>query len=625
MEKTGNTRDSTDRAQIDKGSMKRVLGVGDLFAVGYGDLGSSIYYALGITALYAMGATPIALALAGLVFACTALTYAELSSMMKDSGGSATFSRHAFNDLISFIAGWGLLLDYIVTIAISSFAVAPYLSFFFSGLKHTENQILLTVCLIGILFIVNLIGTKHSAKMSWFLTFSTLITQAIIIVAGAIWLLNVPDVVSHLKINAGTSWSPTWPEFWKGVAMAMVAYSGIESMAQLSAEAKKPGKTVPRAIMWAMGTLLIVYLMTSFVALSAMSYKTLSTEYLENPIAGIVASLPFGGKVLGAWVGILAAIILFVAANAGLIGASRLCFNMGEYYQIPRVVYKLHPRFKTPYVSLGIFGALAAIIVIWSRGRLAFLADLYNFGAMLAFFSAHISLIMLRIKKPNVKRGFRSPLNITIKNISIPITAVLGGIVTAAVWVLVVITKPEGRNLGILWMVLGLTMYIVYRKKQRIATTAKVTISKIKMPKYKPTTFKRILVPTRAGSQTETVQMACQIAKLHKAEVIALFVVEIPFTLPLNAPQYRKPKLAEEVLKQAEAVAREYHVTVKLEMIHSRSIPKTVHQMVEDHDADLLVLGAKMSKKGASNSYGPVTDQIIRGVNCPVWVCFHGK
>jgi APA family basic amino acid/polyamine antiporter len=107
-------------AQVDRGTMRRSLGVLDLFAVGYGDLGSSIYYALGITTLFALGATPIALMIAGFVFMCTALTYAEMSSILPEAGGSASFSRKNFNDLISFIAGWGLMLDYIVTISISA-------------------------------------------------------------------------------------------------------------------------------------------------------------------------------------------------------------------------------------------------------------------------------------------------------------------------------------------------------------------------------------------------------------------------------------------------------------------------------------------------------------------------
>ncbi len=610
---------------IDKGSMKKILGVGDLFAVGYGDLGSSIYYALGITALFALGATPIALALAGLVFACTALTYAEMSSMMKDSGGSATYSRHAFNDLISFIAGWGLLLDYIVTIAISSYSVAPYLAYFFKALNVNNTKIIFAVLVVASLFVINFFGTKHSTRISWFLTMLTVVTQVTIVIIGSVYLVKLPELFKHMRIGVDSSWSPTWPQFFKGVAMAMVAYTGIESMAQLSSEAKNPAKTVPRAIMYAMGTLLFVYLGISVVSLAAISPQELSTKYLEDPIAGIVSVLPFGGQALGAWVGLLAAVILFVAANAGLIGASRLCFNMGENYQIPRFVYKLHKKHKTPYVALGIFACLAGLIIFWSRGKLAFLADLYNFGAMLAFFSAHLSLLMLRIRQKDAVRPFRVPFNIKIRGYSFPISAILGCVVTLAVWILVVVTKPDGRWLGLAWIGLGLVMYFTYRRKHKIAPAGKLQIEKIKIPDFKTLSIRKILVPTRGGTETETVQIACEIAKAHGADVTAINIIEVPFSMPLDLPLSQRSGIADSILKRADAISREYHIKMELKVMQSRSIDKSISEMLRNEEFDLLVLGAQLPTHGGSvvKGFGALTEKILRDAPCRVWVCCH--
>lgn len=609
--------------QIDKGSFKRILNVGDLFAVGYGDLGSSIYYALGITTLFSLGAAPISLALAGLVFACTALSYAELSAMIKDTGGSATFARYAFNDLISFIAGWALLLDFIVTIAISSYSIAPYLSFFFDILKQPEYKIGLTICVIAILFVINYFGAKGSARMSWFLTTLTLVTQIIIVIIGAIWLVKIPDLFDHLRIGVkGSSWSPTWDEFWKGTAMAMVAYTGIESMAQLAGEAKSPAKTVPKAMMLAMGMLLFAYIGISVVALSAVTPQELSTTYLEDPIAGIVSVLPFGSKLLGGWIGILAAIILFVASNAGLIGASRLSFNLGENYQVPRYVYRLHPKYKSPYVSLAIFAVLAVIIVVASRGRLTFLADLYNFGAMLAFFMTHLSLIILRIRKPDDKRPFRIPFNIKLGKVYLPISGVIGALATFATWLLVVFTKPDGRYLGIAWLAIGLLMYFLYRKKQALRPTGKVEIEKIKIPEYKASQYQNILVPTRGGRETETVQMACEIAKVHGARVTALHVIEVPFSLPLETPLYHRSIVAESILKRAEAIGREFNVGMTLKVINARAVDAAILEFIEKEAFDLLVMGTTMTKGGGSKGLGGVVERILKTAPCPVWLCF---
>lgn len=618
-----NNRQRSTVVQLKRGTLKRVLGVFDLFAVGYGDLGSSIFYALGITALYALGATPIALGLAGIVFICTALTYAEMTSAIHESGGSASFARYAFNDLISFIAGWGLLLDYIVTIAISTFAVGPYLSHFFADLNQTPVQIGFAVTLVTLLCAMNIIGVKQSTRISLILTTLAVMVQAVIIVIGISTVLNLPLIAEHIQINVPhVNWSPSWPDFLKGIAMAMVAYTGIESIAQLAAEAQRPARTVPRAVVLTMCVLFIIYMGISIVALSVTSPEQLGTQYLLNPIAGIVDNLPFGSQILSPIVALLAAVILALAANAGLMGASRLSFNMGEYYQLPRFFYAIHPRFRTPFISLIFFTLLAAGVILFSRGRMDFLADLYNFGAMLAFFSAHMALIVLRIKRPTMKRPFKVPFNIPIGNCRIPIPAILGALATLGVWLLVVITKPDGRYLGIVWMALGLFMYYRIRKGSKLKATGHVAIEEIEVPGYEPMKIKRILVPTRGGMQTETVQMACEIAKMHKAELTALQVIEIPASIPLDVPIPRRMILAEAVLKSAMAIAREIEVPMELEIVRSRSIAETILEIAEKGKYDLIVLGSlKSIRDPKTKGMGPLTEKILRKATCRVWVC----
>lgn len=610
-------------AQLEKESLKRVLGVSDLFAIGYGDVGSSIYYALGITALYALGATPIALALAGLIFVCTALTYAEMTSTFHESGGSASFARHAFNDLISFIAGWGLLLDYIVTIAISAFAVGPYLSYFYPDLKIPGVQISFSVSLIAILFILNFLGIRQSTRVSLVLTGLTIVTQVIVILVGMRWLLDIPDVLHHIKIGVQVvSWSPTWSEFWKGTAMAMVAYTGIESIAQLGAESKKPAKTVPRAVVITMVVLLVMYFGISVVALSALSPHDLGTTYVQDPLAGIVSALPFASKILSPLVGLVAAALLLVASNAGLVGASRLSFNMGIYYQLPRFFQHTHDRFRTPYLSLGFFAVLASCVIISSGGKMTFLADLYNFGAMLAFFFAHLSLIVLRIKKPDLKRPFKIPLNIPFLGSKIPISAVIGCLATICVWVLVVFTKPEGRFLGGSWMLIGIVMYFLYRRKKRITATGHLSIEKIKMPEYKPITVKHVVVPTRGGTEMEAVQIACQIASLHNAKLTAFTIIEVAPSIPLDTTLPHRTLMAEAILKRVEAIARDHNIEIETEIIRSRSIPEAIIEMSKHEKYDLLVIGSmKTHQEAGHKGLGSISDKVVKEAHCRVWVC----
>lgn len=609
--------------QIDRGTLRRVLGVFDLFAVGYGDLGSSIYYALGVTAFFALGATPIAMLLAGVVFVCTALSYAEMSAAFHESGGSASYARHAFNDLVSFVAGWGLLLDYIVTIAISAFTVGPYLIAFFPDLKHPDVQILFTIVLIALLLFINIIGVKQSTRTSVALMIFTVLTQVLIILVGLFTAENIAKVWDHLAIGKlNVDWSPTWPEFIKGTAMAMVAYTGIESIAQLSSETIQPARNVPRAILITIGVLLFMYLGLSVIGFSVLTPYQLGHNYQEQPIAGIVQHFPWGSSVLLPWVGILAAVTLFVAANAGLIGASRLSFNMGEYYQLPRFFYQIHSKFRTPYIALAFFAIVASIVVAVSRARMSFLADLYNFGAQIAFFFTQLSLVILRIKKPDMIRPYKVPLNIWIKGYEIPIPAMIGAIASFMVWILVVVTKPDGRYVGIVWIAIGLIMYWIYRKKRKISPTGQVVLKKIKIPQFHPLEIKEILLPLRSTTQTETVQVACELAQMHKACITAFQVIELPFSVPLDSQQPHRLKVAEMVLKAAEAIALDQGIDMKLELVRARSIAEAIIDFTHQKKFDLLILDPStfVDVKGRQSIH-TLLNVIVQKSSCRSWVC----
>lgn len=609
-------------------SLKRVIGAGELFAIGYGDVGSSIYYTLGATALYAMGATPIALIIAGCVFICTALTYAELSATFPEPGGSATFARHAFNDLVSFIAGWGLLLDYLLTLAISAFTIPPYLKHvfvlfggepFITGTMHTVA----VVIIIAILFCLNLIGLRSSARFSLILAIFTLATQAGVVLMGALLVLNLPYIYEHLRIGVvGASWSPDWWQFWKGTAMAMVAYTGIEAISQLAAETKRPAVSIPRAIKWTIFVVLFLYIGLATVGLSVLSPHELGTRYIDDAIGGIAMNFPVGGKVLGPWVGVTAAIILLICANAGLIGCSRLIFSMGSQYQVPRLFFKLHARFRTPHIALLIFSLLAVMIVIWSRNQMLLLADLYNFGAQIAFFSAHLSLITMRIQKPTIPRPYKAPFNIPLgKGRSVPLTAVLGAMASLSVWLLVVITKPDGRIAGLVWMTAGILMYSLYRRKKKLTIAGSLEVEEIKIPDYKPMHIKHILVTARTRGGTEALQTALQLAQHHHAKMTAVYILEVPESIPLDMEMKASEQLGMLALKRAEAVAHEYHIQVQLEFVRSRSVRTALLDLIHKEKFDLVVISTEKNDFRVEGGFGNQAQQFIKQSPCRVIFC----
>src|SRR5664279_3852305 len=471
-------------ARLTEHGLRRSVGVSGLFATAYGNVGSSIYYALGLVAAHALGLTPLVFMFAGGLFVLTAKTYAEGASMFPEAGGSSSFARHAFNDVVSFFAGWALSLDYIITIAISAFFVPHYLGAFFPALNHNPGDIIGGLVTIGLLAALNIRGLGESAKLNLFLAVADLCTQVLLVGLGFALVLNPSLLVNQVHLGI----APSWTQLICALSVAMVAYTGIETVSNMAEEAKDPGHDIPKAVNLVLIAVLGVYAGISVVALSALpvvhhavgysaalsetykhaGYATALGGHFENdPVLGIVSRLGLHGIVLTIakdYVGILAATILFIATNAGLIGISRLSWSLSEHRQLPSIFSRLHPTFRTPWFTIVFFSVLAGILIL--PGETNLLGNLYSFGAMLSFTTAHVAVIALRIKKPDQERPYRMPWNVPFRGHLIPLTAVLGAIGTFAAWCAVVALHGEARTIGIPWMVLGMAGYFVYRRRQ---------------------------------------------------------------------------------------------------------------------------------------------------------------
>ncbi len=452
--------------------LKRVLGIPDLFSAGYGNVGSSIYYALGIVALVAMGATPVALGIAGILFIFTALTYAEGTAMLPEAGGSASFARHGFNDLAGFTAGWALMLSYIVTISISAFTIPPYLGYFWEPFK--DSPIIGTAASIGIvifLMTINVIGIKETSILNIGATIIDITTQITLVVIGLILLFN-PTILFQRIIN---NW-PTAENLVLGVALATIAYTGIETMSQMAEETRQPEKRVPRALILMIFAVLVIFAGISLVSLSAMTPQELASEWARDPVAGIAAKLPIAliSNILKPLIAILAGTILLIATNAGLIGISRLAFSLSNHKLVPSAFSRVHPRFKTPYISIILFSVVAIIILLpgfFAAGVFENIGALYAFGSLLAFMFSHASILSLRVRKPEMPRPFKLGWNFRIWGRELPLSAIIGLLATTTIWTIILITQPVSRWGGIIWMVIGLVLFYLYRRRRRATPT----------------------------------------------------------------------------------------------------------------------------------------------------------
>src|SRR5437667_7136611 len=470
-------------------ALERVLGTPALFATAYGNVGSSIYYALGVTAVFALGLTPIVFVIAGVIFAATALTYTEGTVRFPEAGGSASFARHAFDELVSFGAGWAQMLNYVVTIASSAFFVPHYLSIFWGPLRQNPWDIVGGAIVIAFLVSLNVVGIREAAGLNIFLAVVDFATQLLLVVLGFVLILSPSALVNN--VHLGTA--PSWGNFFLAIPVAMIAYTGIETISNLAEEARNPPRDIPRSIRLVAIAVFAIYFTLPLVALSALTvhekggkFETLlgvdpPRGFKNDPVLGLVENLGVGGTsltVLKYYVGILAATILFIATNAGVIGASRITYSMASYRQLPQIFRRLHPRFKTPWLSLVVFAGLVSIIVLLP-GRTRFLGEMYAFGAMLSFTIAHVSVIALRMQSRDDAEAFTIRPSLRIRGVDWPLFAIFGALGTGIAWIVVVVQRTGPRWAGLGWLAVGLAGYFAYRRlvlHQSVTTTLRAPV-----------------------------------------------------------------------------------------------------------------------------------------------------
>lgn len=455
--------------------LKKTLGIPGLFSAGYGDVGSSIYYGLGVVALAALGFTPIALAIAGIIYVCNALSYAEGGAMITEAGGSASFARHAFNDLAGFVSGWALMLSYVVTMAISAFTIPPYLSYFWPLLKEPFFGTLCSMGIILFLMVVNIAGVKESSRLNILFIAIDVATQLSLIILGIVFILCInPGILAQHMFGQGNVPSPEG--FVLGIALAALCFTGVETVSQLAEETRRPALRIPRTYVLMIVVVLVLFAGISIVALTAMTPQVLGDPvngWARDPIAGIAANIPNPEiqNVFRPLVALLAASILLTATNAGLMGISRLAFNMSRHKQMPAGLARIHSRFRTPYIAIIFFCMIVFILLTPGFYKPAFFIDLgglYVFGSLLCFALAHISILALRINKPQLHRPFKVGLNIRIGRWKLPITAIFGLIATVSIWVLIIAIQPFSRWVGFIWMIFGFIIYLIFRWREKL-------------------------------------------------------------------------------------------------------------------------------------------------------------
>ena len=604
--------------------LERVLGAPSLFATVYGNVGSSIYYALGVTAVFALGLTPVVFVIAGLIFAATTMTYAEGTVRYPEAGGSSSFARHAFNETVSFGAAWAQLLNYVITISISAFFVPHYLSIFWGPLRTNPWDIAVGAVVIVLLVAVNIVGIREAAALNVTLAVVDFATQLLLVVIGFVLVLSPDVLVANVDLGA----TPSWGNFLLAIPVGMIAYTGIETVSNLAEEARDPTRNVPRAYLLTAVAVFAIFFTLPAVALSALPVTEIAGErttllalppeeggFQNDPILGVVEGLGLSGvllDVLKVYVGVLAATILFIATNAGVIGASRITYAMASYRQLPLVFGRVHRRFKTPWIALVVFAGIVSIATL-IPGQVEFLGTMYSFGAMLSFTIAHISIVVLRYRRRDHELLFRGRPNVRLAGVDWPVFALVGGLCTGLAWLVVVVQTPATRYAGLGWLALGFAGYAVYRRRLRLRLSETSRAPALIVGPSLVAEYRTIVVPiVRSPESEDALIAAARLAADRGSTIVLLHVLEVSLDRPLTADLGALEDRADELLDDAQALIEEYGVRVVSRLVRARSTPRAIVDEAAARNAELIIVGAPRTALHGRRLLGRTAEKVLK-------------
>ncbi|MBV8561563.1 MAG: amino acid permease [Actinobacteria bacterium] len=608
--------------------LQRVLDAPALASVAYGEIASSIYFALGIVALHALGLTPVVLGATGVVFLVVALSYAEGTASIREAGGAATFVRVAFNDFAGFVTGWALFLDYLIVISLSALFFPHYfgLAVGWGTVARHPGDVIFACLLIAARAVSKLLRRVHLYTFGVVVPVLDLVTQLLLVVLGFALLFSGDALTRGLHLGT----QPTWHAIAFALPLAMLAYTGLETVSNLAEETRRPGRDLPRSLFTAIGAVVVIYVLIALVGLSAYpaphGTTALGTHWQRAPLMGIVSALQphlpgWLGRALRIYVGLTGALVLLAAATTSVSGFGRLAYSLGEHGQLPRAFGRLHKRTLVSPQSVVAACGISIVLLVstaWTTNPVSFLASLFSFGVLLAFTAAQLAVIRLRVTQPQLRRPFRVPLNVRIRGADIPVPSVLGALATAAIWVVAMVTHIGARYAGPAWLAVGVVVYLLVRRARGEGVFAHVHPEEHTLPEAH---FERILVPMKLGEiGEEMVATAVKLAQDRGVAVEALHVILVPLDQPIDAPMHDEEERAAASLAEAAALGADHNVKVVGRTVRARSIGDAIVDAAAADGVDLIVLGSSPRWRRQSRFFSPTVDHVLRRAQAEVLI-----
>ncbi len=616
-----------------------------LFAVVWTALASGIYFSLGVVADHALALTPIVFLVASGFFALATMTYVEGASLHQDRGGSTVFARYAFDELWSFIAGWAVLLDYIILVAVCALSATNYAAAFWSPLDDGAVEAVVAVAIIVYVAGGTIRGFQSTRALRLIsIVVADLVLQIALVAVGLALLFDGGALTDSIDIGA----TPTWSDAIFALGVATVVLTGLESASGLAGEVGARSKDLKRLVTSSTAFVVVVYVGIAVVATMALPVvdgaTPLSDDNLEAPVLGVTRAFDQDWLATSSTYALAAAatITLIAAANSAMLGLSRLAYSLSLNRQIPSALGRLHPTRSTPYVVIVLAAVLAALLVL--PQDLDFLVGIYAFGSLLGLTIAHAAIIRLRFKEPDKRRPYRIPLSVPVGGASVPLPAVLGALLAGLAWISVVVFHAGARYVGVGWMAFGVVFYVIYRVSQEKPVRTRVTVPELALRQVaRPAeiSYGSILVPLMGSPlDDDIVQTAGRLAgESHEdfdseegAVVEALWIIEVPMSLPIDArlPEGQIER-ARAALRRAKAVGEEYHgVEVATATVRTRSAGAAIVEEARRRGVEAIVLaaeepsrirgGARLGGRGGprDNFVGEVTKYVVAKAPCPV-------
>ena len=450
----------------------------------------------------------------------------------------------------------------------------------------------------------------------------------LLLVALGLGLLFSPDVLDE-GVDLGTA--PTWSDLAFALPLAMLAYTGLETVANLAAETREPGRTLPRSLFAGIGLVVAVSFLIGVVGISAFPGGAgLGTEWLRAPLMGIVAAidteLPGAvGDALRVAVGLTGAVVLLIAVTTSISGAGRLAYSMGQRQMLPHPFGTLNRRTLIAPASIVSSTLIAATLLVIAyfvpTEASEFLAGLFSFGVLLAFTAAQLAVIRLRFTEPDLDRPFRSPGDVRIRGTDVPLAALIGAPLTFAIWILSLATHEATRIAGPVWLLVGAAVFVWTRWSHNRTILGRVLPAEPDLVPELEGVYERILVPMKLGPIGEEVlATAIRLAEERSCALYAIHVVSVPLDKAIEAPMYDAEERAEASLAEAKILAGEHGVHVQAEVVRSRSIGEAIVAEARTHAVDLIVMGSAPRWRRQSRFFSPTVDYVLRHAPSEVMV-----